>query len=331
MLTTILMSMIGAMGLASLAVGTGTPDEDAADPTPPEGVEGQIGLTDGDDWLGTTGDDWMLGARGHDTLDGADGNDSLFGEEGRDLLLGGLGNDMLDGGGWHDVLAGGDGDDSLSGDTGMDTLLGGEGDDTLSGGDWHDLLLGGAGADLLQGDAGKDILIGHTPNLTGTEPDARVYHNSLQALYENADAWNALTPEEQTALAEQVLADLEAQYPGEAAGADGTDTLQGGAGDDTLFLGAGDLGIGGLGHDSFMIGNWVGTGAEIADFTLGEDYLVVEYDASTGAVAPVIDVQTLENGDQVITADGIEVARLIQPIDLATADDVELVGLMGAA
>lgn len=330
MLSTFLVSLLGAMGLATLTVQPR--DEDVTDrPEAPDSeIAGAVDPIEGTNWqeelYGTEGDDWIAGARGFDTQFGNDGDDTLMGEEGRDLLEGGAGDDLLDGGAWHDALDGEAGDDTMLGGAGMDTLLGGAGDDSLDGGAWNDLLIGGTGADVLEGGAGDDILFGNTPQDGLT---AAAFHNGLEAIWEDAEAWAGLTPEEQTDLAQQVLAqifDQTAPLPD----ADAPDTLIVGDGDDTIFVGEGDIATGGDGADHFYVGNWVGTGAEITDFR-EEDYLTVTYDASTGAVPPVITVETLENGDQIVLADGSEVALLVQPETPATVDRIEIVGLFTTA
>lgn len=61
------------------------------------------------------------------------------------------------------------------------------------------------------------------------------------------------------------------------------------------------------------------------------DYLTVSYDASTGAVPPIVVVRTLDDGDQVILADGVAVAHLVQPDVPATPESIELVGLFTSA
>ena len=66
----------------------------------------------------------------------------------------------------------------------------------------------------------------------------------------------------------------------------------------------------------------------IEEFTKGRDYLVVSYDASNGLPPPEIGLSMLENGDQIVTADGVEVARLTQPEVPADESDIDLVAVM---
>lgn len=115
--------------------------------------DNEINGKEGDDQLfGLGGDDKLKGGKGDDTLDGGEGNDSLKGEKGIDILLGGLGMDVLDGGDDNDELSGGAEDDLLDGGKGDDLLTGDEGNDILAGNKGNDTLLGGAGDDVLLGD-----------------------------------------------------------------------------------------------------------------------------------------------------------------------------------
>lgn len=337
MLTALIASLLGTMTLAAIAqpddvtAGNEEPDLPLDQPDSASGEIVQAGLWS-DQVDGTAQDDWLAGGRSCDTLEGHEGNDTLYGERGRDLLEGGQGNDLLNAGAWHDALDGGAGDDTLFGDTGKDTLLGGEGDDEMSGGEWDDLLIGGAGGDFLAGDGGDDLMYAHVPGPSGDDLTARAFHESLEHVFDNRAEFDALSDEDQQAAAEDLFDEMLQRYPGAPAGADGSDTLDGGAGDDTLHAGEGDEMIGGAGDDDFFVSGWTaqsdGTGALIDDFGVGDDELVVEYDASGGAPAPEIAVRTLANGDQIVTADGLTVATLLSPVQALTATDVLVVGVM---
>lgn len=338
MLTALIASLLGTMTLAAIAHPDTEPATDSEPDVPLKQPTAHDGFTvQGGQWsdamAGATDDDWLAGGRSCDTITGGDGNDTLHGERGRDLLEGGAGNDVLDGGAWHDALDGGAGDDVLSGGAGMDTLIGGKGDDTLSGGNWDDLLIGGGGADLLSGDSGNDLIYGHTAGLPGAaDLTARAFHESLESVYDNSEAFAALSEAGRQLTAETVFHAMQNRYPGAAPGKDGADTLDGGAGNDTLHGAEGDLMHGGEGNDDFHVADWDaknnGVGTMIDDFGAGNDDLVVEYDASTGAPPPVIDVITYQNGDQQVTADGLTVATLYAPLVQITAADVLVVGLM---
>ncbi|WP_425074196.1 calcium-binding protein [Sagittula sp. S175] len=338
MLTALIASLLGAMTMAAIAQPSEDPATDNEPDVPLKQPDDHDGMSfQAGEWsdlvTGETSDDWLAGGRSCDTIEGQEGDDTLYGERGRDLLEGGAGDDLLDGGAWHDALDGGEGDDLLIGGTGMDTLVGGEGDDTLSGGEWDDLLIGGAGSDSLSGDGGDDLLYGHTAGLPGSEDmTARAFHESLEEVYDNAEAFEALTESARQIAAEALFNTMVERYPGAVPGADGADTLDGGAGDDTLYGGAGDLLIGGDGNDDFHVAEWTADpesyGTMIDDFGAGDDDLVVEYDASTGALPPTIDVITFQNGDQQVLADGLTVATLYAPLVQLTAADVLVVGLM---
>ncbi|EBA10506.1 calcium-binding protein [Sagittula stellata] len=337
MLTALIATLLGTMTLAAVAQpgdlteGDDTPDLPLDQPDAASGDIVQAGLWS-DQVDGTAQDDWLAGGRSCDTLEGHEGNDTLYGERGRDLLEGGTGNDFLNGNAWHDALDGGAGDDTLLGDTGKDTLLGGEGDDEMSGGEWDDLLIGGAGSDAMTGDGGDDLMYAHVPGPSGDDMTARAFHESLEHVFDHRAEFDALSEQDQQAAAETLFDEMLQRYPGAPAGADGADTLDGGAGDDTLHAGDGDEMIGGAGDDDFVVSDWTaqsgGTGALIDDFGLGDDELIVEYDASTGAAAPEIAVTTFANGDQVVTADGLTVATLLSPAQMLDASDVLVVGVM---
>ena len=85
-----------------------------------------------------------------------DGDSIVNGGDGNDSLSAGAGNDVLNGGAGDDVISAGRGDDTLEGGEGNDSLFGGLGDDTLLGGDGDDVLTGDFGSDIIEGGAGFD-------------------------------------------------------------------------------------------------------------------------------------------------------------------------------
>lgn len=345
MLAMLLMSLMG-----SVAYIVSGDDEEAYDPHPdglldqPDDVEGEV-IQAGQNSTYIAGSDlsdWIAAGRSCDTVDGGEGDDTLFGERGRDMLDGEEGDDVLNGGAWHDALDGGEGNDSLIGDTGKDTLAGGEGDDTLDGGAWDDLLVGGAGADVLDGGAGDDILVGHVPDAgDGANMDisARAYHEALEQGYQERDVFFALSEADQEAFISEALAGALVLHPGEIAGADAGDTMDGGEGNDTICLSHDDdLAYGGTGDDTMIVTNWGDhvsgdddAAPQVADYGLGSDVLVVEYLATPGATAPTITVDTLENGDQLVRVDGATLVHLVAPSTAITAEDVSLVAVEAAA
>ncbi len=219
-------------------------DEYISDDTPqpePDPQEQRLG-DDGGQLEGGDGDDTLIGGEGNDTLRGGGGNNLLHGGGGDDALIGGAGDDTLFGGSGDDTLQGGGGNDLMNGDDGNDLLIGGEGDDTLIGGAGDDTLLGGWGDDLLMAGEGNNLLNGGDGN------------DTLIGVYLDPDGNDK----------------------------SGVNYLNGGEGDDLIILGAGDIASGGEGADTFVLGGWLGAGepAEIMDFTLGEDRLVLDFGAA---------------------------------------------------
>lgn len=347
MLAMLLMSLMGSLALVEIE---SSDEETGYDPhpdgmlDPPDDTSGEI-IQAGPKSTQTDGgenDDWLAGGRGCDTLVGEEGDDTLHGERGRDFLEGGEGNDLLDGGAWHDALSGGAGDDELWGQNGMDTLAGGEGSDTLNGGAWNDLLVGGAGADVLNGGTGNDILIGHVPDEGDGEYmdfNVRAFHEVAEEVYHHQDEFFALSGAEQAEYVEQLHAEMSVLHPGTTAGADAGDVMDGGAGNDTICLSHDDdLAYGGIGNDSFVVAEWADhvsgeddAAPQIADFGNGDDALVVEYIATEGGAEPEVTVDTLDNGDQLVRANGAVLLHLVAPTVAITAEDVNLVAVEIAA
>ncbi|MDZ8086445.1 MAG: cadherin-like domain-containing protein, partial [Nostoc sp. DedQUE12b] len=188
----------------------------------------------------------LTGNSGANTLNGVDGNDSLFGSSGNDTLLGGVG------------------DDSLNGGAGTDSLDGGVGNDIYTVDNVNDLIIEGldAGTDLVNSSVNW-VLGNNQENLTLTGTGAiNGTGNSLNNILMGNNAANTLT------------------------GGDGHDSLFGNSGNDTLFGSAGDdLIAGGVGRDvltgetgqdSFnLTGTRIGGYDMIADFTLGEDTILI--------------------------------------------------------
>jgi Ca2+-binding RTX toxin-like protein len=102
------------------------------------------------------GDDWFELGTGRDTGNGGSGNDLLEGGPDQDSLIGGTGNDVLIGNSAATLeldLADGPGRDIAG-----DSLFGLDGDDTLYGSDARDLLNGGAGGDWIFAGSGNDSI-----------------------------------------------------------------------------------------------------------------------------------------------------------------------------
>ncbi len=240
----------------------------------------------------------LLGTDGAEGLDatGLEPNHAIFGEGGDDTIDatagadyadGGAGDDMIEMYEGNDVALGGDGNDQIDGGIGHDTLFGGLGDDFITGNGGSDYIFGEDGADTLMGSGGADTIDGGDGN--------DEIHGNLPHLLES--------------------------------GADSSDSLIGGAGDDTIHIGVGDTAEGGIGADSFQIYGPSGTGlAEVSDFSLGEDVIVLNYDEVTDPISgdpvpPVVTVTANPAGTAAIVAiNGIDVANVIGGQALTAAD-----------
>jgi Ca2+-binding RTX toxin-like protein len=217
-----------------------------------------------DNLVGTTFHEIIYGFSGNDTIFGKNGNDTIDGGDGNDNLLGEQDNDSIQGGAGFDSINGGQGNDTLMGGLGHDTLIGDEaggvGEDSIFGGDGDDTIVGVGGNDILMGDTGHDNLNGDSGNDT-------------------------------------------------LLGGANNDILQGGVGDDTLDGGTeDDILIGeqdsntittGSGLDIIRVNNNTIFHDVITDFSIGNDYIVIE----GSATARPITLGT-STGNLVITFDG---------------------------
>ncbi|SDH09398.1 calcium-binding protein [Alloyangia pacifica] len=266
---------------------------------------GENAIAPGETLEGTSLTDMLAGGAGADLIDGQEGDDELRGGDGADTLLGGPGNDTLHGDAGGDVLRGGAGNDLLFAHDGGGVLDGGMGDDVLQGGLGADDLTGGAGQDALHGREGADTLIGG---------------RGVDTLFGGAGG--------------DTLSGVVLNAGG--SDVDGTDYLNGGAGDDLLWIGRGDVVSGGDGADSFLLGDWIagGEAAELMDFDPQQDQIVVVW---SGAEAPVLELRASaeEPGMTEICADG-EVLALLPAADMPGLETIALIeaqqaGLPGAA
>lgn len=256
---------------------------------------------------GTDQGDILSGGNGHDVLRGGDGDDLIDGREGDDLIDAGAGNDAVWAGGGNDTVHGGDGNDTLNGQDGDDLLYGGggadylaghSGDDTLFGGAGNDSLIGGAGNDRLDGGDGDDWLAGGSGNDTllggaGSDIlDGGSGDDWLSGLQGEIDDFNE-------------------------------DFLNGGAGNDTLVLGSGDHGYGDTGEDTFLLHDWLAEGgvAHVADYTAGDDRLVVVYDPAAHP-DPQLTLTSNADGSTTLMLDGH--ALVVIRGDAVNLQDVEL-------
>ena len=182
-------------------------------------------------------------------------------------------------------MQGGDDQDSLWGDDGTDTLAGQMGNDMLAGGAGNESLVGGEDDDSLSGDDGDDVLLGD-------------HGNDLLSGGLGADDLAGGAGNDQL-----------------AGGADdgAADTLYGQDGDDILDLGAGDYAAGQEGADSFVLHDYVAGSptAVISDFEMGQDRLILIYDAGLHPTPDVTFEEDPETGDATLVLDGVPLATVL--------------------
>lgn len=258
----------------------GTATDDSGEPgSLPTGAQQATSASNASEILPFDGDDGFISTDRPEPppvgirLDLGDTGGAGAGGAGNDTLNGGAGNDWFDGDSGDDRLVGRGGNDMLNGDAGADTLLGGAGNDTLNGGSDNDRLLGGIGNDSLTGGSGRDTLFGGAgaDTLAGGDDDDRLFGGQGSDLLMGGDGNDLLVGSAGLHVDDRLA-----------------DTLNGGQGNDTLVLGAGDLGHGGDGEDDFVLNDWIagGAAATIADFTDGQDRIVIGYSSDA---APRID------------------------------------------
>jgi Ca2+-binding RTX toxin-like protein len=283
--------------------------------------------TDEDTLIGGTGDDLLEGRDGSDSLDGGEGDDTLIGNFGFDTLNGGTGNDSINGERGQDMLSGGAGDDFIEGQSSDDTLLGGDGADTLLGGSGRDFLSGGTGSDSLDGGNGDDTIIGGGSNFFRTTSGAGNWTAEMEA------ALDELVLTDAALATGGPIADIFASAPFAGVDVSGfamppvadtaADFLSGGSGNDALFLETGDVGVGGIGDDTFHLNGDAAPDRimTITDFAAADDMIVVEHDASLPA--PVVSVAD-NGGNADVLIDGVRLASVRGAAGILTAADVTL-------
>jgi Ca2+-binding RTX toxin-like protein len=276
---------------------------------------------------GGTGDDLLEGRDGSDSLDGGEGDDTLIGNFGFDTLNGGTGNDSINGERGQDMLSGGAGDDFIEGQSSDDTLLGGDGADTLLGGSGRDFLSGGTGSDSLDGGNGDDTIIGGGSNFFRTTSGAGNWTAEMEA------ALDELVLTDAALATGGPIADILASAPFAGVDVSGfamppvadtaADFLSGGSGNDALFLETGDVGVGGIGDDTFHLNGDAAPDRimTITDFAAADDMIVVEHDASLPA--PVVSVAD-NGGNADVLIDGVRLASVRGAAGILTAADVTL-------
>ena len=237
---------------------------DASKLVPYQGINDDINLGDGDDYVDAgPGDDTIKGNGGNDVLLGGSGNDNIDGGRGADYIEGGFGADKLYGGkyanstyvygyyqgnqwipGYYvdtvdhatNLIYGGGGDDYILGGYGADVLDGGDGADRIYGGGKssydgsnirdHDIIYGRGGDDWIDGEEGDDVIYGGTG-----DDDIRGGSGSDTIYGEEGDdtifAQNGSYSDDYT-----------------------VDYVFGGAGKDTIYIASGDQANAGEGNDT---------------------------------------------------------------------------------
>jgi len=285
-----------------------SPDDPAPNDPAPDQTAPDIPFTPGDIVSGDAADNSLTGTDASDQINGYAGDDLVAGGPGDDQLYGDLGQDTLLGEAGNDTLHGDEGDDSLSGQDGADDLYGHAGQDTLSGGAGDDTLQGGEGNDSLAGDAGDDALHG---GLDDDTLDGGAGADTLFGGWGN-DALTGVVDDPQTARTDDI---------------DAGDFLNGGGGDDVIVIGQDDTVTGGTGADTFTLGHWIPQGhqAEILDFSLAEDALMVIYDDAADP-DPVVTLEPdeAESDLQHLVLNGVRLAAISGAVGL-TLDAIALI------
>ena len=237
---------------------------DASKLVPYQGINDDINLGDGDDYVDAgPGDDTVKGNGGNDVLLGGSGNDNIDGGRGTDYIEGGFGADKLYGGkyanstyvygyyqgnqwipGYYvdtvdystNLIYGGGGDDYIEGGYGADVLDGGDGADTIYGGGKsyydgsnirdHDIIYGRGGDDWIDGEEGDDVIYGGTGNdyIYGDSGSDTIYGEEGD---DTIFAQNGSYSDDYT-----------------------VDYVFGGAGKDTIYIASGDQANAGEGNDT---------------------------------------------------------------------------------
>jgi len=287
---------------------TGTPDEETPAPGPDPSDTGvfptdSLDDPDGEIISGDSADDTIEGGDGNDFLYGYAGADDVSGADGNDQLHGAEGDDTLSGGEGNDVLHGEDGDDLGVGDAGNDELYGHNGADTLIGGGGADSLVGGAGNDVLEGGDDDDVLHGVLGDDTLTGGDG------ADTLF---GGWG-----------DDVVNGLADGVDDQVA-----DYLNGGGGDDLIIAGGDDIVTAGSGADSIALGDWLSQEhqAEILDFAVEEDQLMLVYDDISGEEPEVaLEADEDDPSSQHVVMNGVRIAVVANAEGLSL-DHIVLVG-----
>ncbi|QKD84367.1 calcium-binding protein [Thermoleptolyngbya sichuanensis A183] len=256
-----------------------------------------FGLAGNDIINGGAGNDYLDGGVGIDTLRGGAGNDTYIVDSASDVVveLAGQGIDEVRSFVSHTLSAnvenltllgaaningtGNDLNNVINGNAGNNFLFGLAGNDTLNGGDGNDLLSGGLGNDTMNGGFGDDTYIVDSLGDVAAEVAggidlviASVSH-TLSANLENLNLSGVANINGTGNFRDNVINGNSGNNV--LSGLGGNDTLVGGSGSDTLLGGDGndrlrggttannagerDIMTGGLGADTFELGNSAGS------------------------------------------------------------------------
>lgn len=239
------------------------------------------------------------------TITGGAGNDTLFGGTKADVITGGAGNDAITAGAGADNLSGGDGNDTFTVvtvtdfTTGVETVAGGAGDDTLSIATALNATITLIAANLAAISGIETLSLNSGSGASSVTLSDAVYTANGQTLkIVDADLTQGTLTVDGSAL---TAANSLAITANTVTGANGTDTLTGGAGNDTFTfstavgLEAADTVVGGAGTDTIFL---TATAAVTADLT---GVRTVENVTTTGTGG---NIDITVGSDSVIAASG---------------------------
>jgi Ca2+-binding RTX toxin-like protein len=266
-----------------------------------------------DHHVGSAFSDTFVEGAGDDRVDGGAGNDSLFGGAGNDILIGGTGADFMSGGTGNDWFFVDDPNDSVADSAGQGTAdrvfasvsysltaraevetistidNAGTAPINLTGNEFAQAIYGNAGDNMLRGGGGGDGLVGFAGNDWYFVDDAR--DSATEAAGEGNDrvfasvSWNMTPGSEIEMLSTADNSGTQSinlrgnEFAQTIAGNAGSNIISGGLGNDTL------MGFGG--NDFFLFEQAPGPGNvdQIADFTVGQDHILLIQAAFTSLAA----------------------------------------------
>ncbi|MBC2714899.1 MAG: calcium-binding protein [Desulfobacteraceae bacterium] len=203
------------------------------------GDEDPFADADDSDPTGTDLGDTIFGEDGNDYIRGQDGADYIYGNRGADIIFGDAGDDVIEGGINPDIIFGGSDDDTIDGEAGNDIVFGDDGlvafFEFYTPVDASQLVADGVLRDvndigsLVRVSANGDRLIG----------DGGATSGALTALI------GTFTDDGLNETMDLIITEVDVDDGGDGDGADGDDTINGGAGNDIVLGGAGNDWIGG--------------------------------------------------------------------------------------